>query len=153
MEDWHRQLVREFVARTPSGAQDERATALEVGFGRAREATAYALELARAHRFAASGCVAGDDVWLQLGEARARFTLNRREGTVVVRAVGEEKRLRWDEAKGSVVDAQGAAADVGDIARRALDALVEGWRSNPTLERSSISPDRDIEFEDEPTKG
>src|SRR6516164_4738736 len=84
MDDWHRRLARELVAETPAGSVPDTAAALEIAFGEARSAVTYALELARAHRIPASGNVAGDDIWLQLGDARVRFTLNRREGHVAV---------------------------------------------------------------------
>lgn len=140
MDDWHRRLVNELVAETPAGFLPEGAAALEIAFGQARSALTYALELARAHRLPVSGLVAGDDIWLQLGAGRVRFTLNRREGHVVVTRPGhDEVRARAD------------GSDLGAMARDAIDALVAAWRAGPPQARTpSAHPP---EFEDEPTKG
>jgi len=139
MDDWHRRLVKELVAETPAGFLPDRSASLEIGFGHARSALTYALELARAHRIPATGSVAGDDVWLQLGGGRVRFTLNRREGHVVVIRPGQ------DEVR---VDGDG---DLKTIARDAVDALVAAWRAGPASHRTPSAPPP--EFEDEPTKG
>jgi len=154
MDEWHRKLARDLVARTPAVTPDERATALEVAFGDARAAVAFTLEFARAHRIVATGNVAGDDLWIQLGEARARFTLNRREARVIVRARGDEKHLQWDDARNAIVDATGTLADLQAAARSTLDAIVSEWRSSPTVALlSSVPPQPDPEHDDEPTKG
>jgi len=154
VDDWHQKLARDLVAPAPAAARDDHSTALEVAFGRARSATAYVLELARAHRVPASGGALGDDIWVQLGDGRARFTLNRRAAQIAVRTGREEKRLQWDGARRLIVDAHGIPSDVEQIARAAIEALVEAWRKNPAAERlSSIPPQPGLEREDEPTKG
>jgi hypothetical protein len=142
MDDWHRKLVEELVADTPSGFAPDTATSLEIELGKARSAVAYALEVARAHRVPATGSVTGDDVWLSLGGARARFTLNRREGHVVVARPGH------DEVR---VCKGGGGEDLGLVARAAIDALVAAWRAQPARKRTPSAPPP--EFEDEPTKG
>jgi hypothetical protein len=139
MDDWHRRLVRELVKETPAGFLPNSAASLEIGFGQARSALAYMLELARAHRIPATGNVTGDDLWLQLGEGRLRFTLNRREGCVVVGRPGQ------DDA-----EVRPGGEDLGGMARDAIDALVAAWRTGPVNRRTSAPPP---EFEDEPTKG
>jgi hypothetical protein len=143
MDEWHRRLVREIVAETPAGSVPDAAAALEIAFGEARSAVTYALELARAHRIPASGNVAGDDVWLQLGDARVRLTLNRREGYIVVTQPDR------DEVRAPSSALQ--VAQVGALARDAIDALVARWRSLPAHAKGSSAPP--AEFEDEPTKG
>jgi hypothetical protein len=144
MDDWHRKLAKELVQGTPTGtlpdASVAAAAALEIAFGHARSALTYVLELARAHRIPATGCVAGDDLWLQLGEGRVRFTLNRREGHVAVVRPGQS------EARFGLGD-----ADLGELARESLDALVAAWRTGPPHHRTPSAPPPD--FEDEPTKG
>lgn len=140
MDDWHHKLVKELVAETPAGFLPDRSAALEIAFGHARSALTYTLELARAHRLPAAGNVAGDDVWLQLGGGgRVRFTLNRREGHIVVVRPGQDE-LRVD-----------GSADVNTVARDAIDALVASWRAGPARERAPSAAPGD--FEDEPTKG
>jgi hypothetical protein len=140
MDDWHRRLVKELVKETAAGVLPESAASLEIGFGQARSAVAYALELARAHRVPVTGSVTGDDLWLQLGEGRLRFMLSRREGCVFVLRPGqEETRVRPGEA------------DLGTMAREAIDALVAAWRAGPAQPRTPSAPPP--EFEDEPTKG
>lgn len=140
MDDWHRKLARDLVAETPAGSVPGSDTALEIAFGHARSELTYALELARAHRLPATGNIAGDDVWLQLGNGRVRFTLNRREGHVVVIRPGQ------DEIR---VRAEGI--DLGAMAREAIDALVAAWRAGPAEARALTALPRS--FEDEPTKG
>jgi hypothetical protein len=142
MDDWHHKLVKELVQETPAGFVPGAAASLEIAFGKARSALTYVLELARAHRIPATGSVTGDDVWFQLGEGRVRFTLNRREGHVVVVRPGH------DEARvpGNVGDGQ----DLGAMARDAIDALVAAWRAGPAEARRPSAPPP--EFEDEPTK-
>jgi hypothetical protein len=138
MDDWHRKLVNELGKETPSGTVPDAAASLEIAFGQARSAITYALELARAHHIAAAGNVAGDSVWLQLGEGRIRFTLNRRSGDVVVIRPGH------DEIRVTV------ETDLGAMAREAIDALVQAWRALPPGAKRPSSPPSD--FEDEPTK-
>jgi hypothetical protein len=150
MDDWHRKLVEQLVGDTPKGFVPDSGTALEIAFGKARSAVAYTLELARAHRVPATGSVTGDDVWLALGEGRVRFTLNRREGHVVVHRPGQDElRLRG----GDVASAGGAGTgeDLGTLARASIDALVAAWRAQPMRPRTPSAPPP--EFEDEPTKG
>jgi hypothetical protein len=147
MDEWHEKVVRELTAETPAGSVPEPAASLEIAFGEARGAVAYVLELARAHRIAATGNINGDDVWLQLGDGRVRLTLNRREGHVAVnRPDGDEVR---------VPSAGVPSSQLGTLARRAIDALVARWRAAhralPADARRSSAPPAD--FEDEPTKG
>jgi hypothetical protein len=139
MDDWHRKLVKELGSETAAGFVPDAAAALEIAFGQARSAIAYALELARAHHINAAGNVAGDSVWLQLGDGRIRFTLNRRAGEVVVIRPGH------DEMRVTV------ETDLGAMAREAIDALISAWRALPAAaKRPSAPPSKD--FEDEPTK-
>jgi hypothetical protein len=143
MEDWHRKLARELVSETPAGFVPGEAASVEIAFGEARSAITYALELARAHRIPAAGNVAGDGIWLQLGDGRVRFVLNRREGNVtVVRPGHDESRITLAEA---------LKADLGKMAREAIDALVAAWRALPVEAKRPSAPPPD--FEDEPTKG
>jgi hypothetical protein len=143
MDEWHSKLARELVQGTPSGTLPDAALAaaqaLEIAFGHARSAVTYVLELARAHRIPAAGSVLGDDVWVQLGEGRVRFTLNRRQGHVVVARPGQEEQT------------VGLGTDLGAMARESLDALVASWRKGPASHRTPSAPPP--EFEDEPTKG
>ena len=151
MNDWHRKLVQQFADGTPNGFGPDGATSLEIGFGQARSAIAYALELARAHRVPVSGNVAGDDVWMQMG-MRMRFTLNRREGYVAIARPGSaDARVRWDETKHALVDAAGEPTDLGASARDGIEALVADWRAHPSEAAPSSAPPPD--FDDEPTKG
>jgi hypothetical protein len=166
-DQWHRKLALDLgTAGTPAPAPErtddpaaglDGTTLLEIAFGRARSVFAYALELALAHRLPATGSVAGDDVWLRLGNARARFTMNRREGLVVVSSSqAGEVRARWDDARRAIVDldAEGApkaTVDLEAMARSAVDGIVAEWRAHPSAAmRLSVHP-RD--HEDEPTKG
>jgi hypothetical protein len=143
MDDWHRKLVQELARGTPAGFVPDGAAALEIAFGKARSEVAYALELARAHRIPAAGNVAGDDVWLQLGGGRVRFTLNRREGHVVVVRPGHD-------AMRVSADANDPGIDLGRAAREAIDALVAAWRALPASDRQTSAPPAD--YDDEPTK-
>ena len=141
MDDWHRKLVKELGKETVAGFVPDSAAALEIAFGKARSALAYALELARAHRIPATGNVAGDSIWLQLGDGRIRFTLNRRAENVIVIRPGHDEQLVTIEE-----------TDVGAMAQESIDALVTAWRALPAeAKRPSAPPSRD--FEDEPTKG
>jgi hypothetical protein len=142
MDEWHRRVVRDLVAETPAGFAPDATAALEVAFGKARSAIAYVLELARAHRIAAGGNVFGDDVWLQLGGGRVRFTLNRREGHIVVARPGH------DETR--IVAGAAETAEVSALVREAIDALVAEWRALPAHAKRPNAPP--AEFEDEPTK-
>ena len=157
MDEWHRKLALDLGVEQSSATDLAGATVLEIAFGRARSAVAYALELALAHRLPATGSVAGDDIWLRLGGARARFTLNRREGHVLAWRPGlEPVRLRWDAASRAIVqEASGGLApevvDLDAMAQASINLLVAGWRANPTaVSRLSAPPPN---FEDEPTKG
>ncbi len=140
MDDWHRKLVNELAKETVAGPLPDAAAKLEIAFGAARSALAYALELARAHRIPAAGNVAGDSIWLQLGDGRIRFTLSRRAGDVIVLQPGrDEEHVTADQT------------DLGALAREAIDALVAAWRQLPPEARRPSAPPTD--FEDEPTKG
>ncbi len=167
MDQWHRKLALDLGAAgspapAPHGAGEpaaglDGATLLEIAFGRARSVVAYALELAVAHRLPATGSVAGDDVWLRLGNARARFTMNRREGLVIVSsAQAADVHARWDEGQRAIalVDADGSPGSIVDLeamARSAVDGIVAEWRANPSAARRLSVHPRD--HEDEPTKG
>jgi hypothetical protein len=154
MDDWHRRIAIELVAETPGGlsSASEGATALEIALGEVRSTVAYVLELARAHRLAAVGNVSGDAVWLQLGDARLRATLNRREGHVVWAVLGRDPaHLRWDAAKRAIVEDNGARVDVVALARETIDGMLTAWRARLAAERRPSAHLDD--FEDEPTKG
>ena len=141
MDDWHRRLVNELGKETAAGSVPDAAASLEIAFGKARSAIAYALELARAHHITAAGNVAGDSVWLQLGDGRIRFTLNRRAGDVVVIRPGH------DETRVT------AETDLGSMARESIDALVTAWQAlPPAAKRPSAPPSAASDFEDEQTK-
>lgn len=143
MDDWHRKLARELVSETAAGFVPDAAASLEIAFGEARSAITYALELARAHHIPAAGNVAGDGIWLQLGDGRVRFVLNRRDGNLtVVRPGHDEARIPLAEA---------AKTDLGKMAREAIDALVAAWRALPVEAKRQSTPPPD--FEEEPTKG
>ena len=151
-DDWHAKLARELALGTPHPTLPEGAAALEIEFGRARSAITYALELARAHRVPATGSVAGDDVWMKLGDARARFLLNRREGYVAISIwAQDESRARWEDEKRALVDANGAAVDLGSVARGAIDGLIAEWRKSPSRSRMAVADPRNRD--DEPTQG
>ncbi len=143
MDAWHRKVAGELIAETPAGSMPEAAAALEVAFAEARSAALYVLELARAYRIKVAGTVSGDDVWIELGEGRVRFTLNRREGHVLVN--------RPDSAEMRVPSATTNVAQLGAIAREAIDGLVARWRGLPEHAKRLSAPP--AEFEDEPTKG
>jgi hypothetical protein len=154
MDDWHQKLARNLVARTTSTAREEHSTALEVAFGRARAAMAYVLELARAHRVPASGGIVGDDIWVQIGDHRARFTLNRRGAYIAILTDHDERRLQWDDGRREIVDTLGAPSDVEQIAQAVIAAVVDRWNRSPAAARlAKLPPQPDIEREDEPTKG
>jgi hypothetical protein len=146
-ESWHRAVARALAV--PALAED--LAEFEIAFGRMREVVAYVLELARAHRLPASGNTMGDDIWILFGQARARFTLNRREGALLVRTVRLEQRLAWSRDLRCVVDASRRPCDVKALARSAMDELITQWQA----ERSPRLPGtaREREYEDEPTKG
>jgi hypothetical protein len=157
MDEWHRKLALDLGVEPPNTTDLDGATVLEIAFGRARSAVAYALELALAHRLPATGNVAGDDVWLRLGEARARFTLNRREGHVLVSRPGlEPVRVRWDATNRAIVQDPGdgpsvAVANLDAMAQASIDLLVASWRAHPSAVNKLSAPPPN--FEDEPTKG
>jgi len=154
MDDWHRKLAGHFVAHAPTTALDEQATALEAAFGRARGATAYVLELARAHRIPAAGGIVGDDIWIELGDDRARFTLNRRAAYIAIRTDHEERRLKWDDARAAIVDTLGTPSDVERIAQAAIETVVERWRASPAAATFwRVPPQPEAEREEETTKG
>ena len=90
-----------------------------------------------------AGNVAGDGIWLQLGDGRVRFLLNRRDGNVTVLRPGH------DETRIALADA--AKADLGKMAREAIDALVAAWRELPLEAKRQSAPPPD--FEEEQTKG
>jgi hypothetical protein len=153
MDDWHRRVSGQLVARTRARGQSDAESALEIAFGRVRAAMAFVLEFARAHRVMIAGNVAGDDVWLQLGnDARARCTLNRRDGHVVLRVPGHDGRVvRWDADRQMLVDGAGANVDLAGEAHAALEALVAAWATHPSFAESADGSAK--EFDDEPTKG
>jgi hypothetical protein len=175
MDEWQRRLARDIVAETPAGQLADGETTLEVAFGDARAAVTYALELARAHRLPAAGSVIGDHLWMRLGDGRVRLTLNRRAATVEAdvslpatstgradAAGGTGKGgpapreritvVRCREGEASLFDEKGAPADLGAVARAAIDALVADWRARPAGEKKlSSAPPPDLE--DTPTRG
>jgi hypothetical protein len=140
MDDWHRRLVKELGHETAAGHLPDADAALEIDFGKARSALTYALELFRAHRIQAAGNVAGDSIWLQLGDGRIRFTLNRRASEVTVVRPGQ------DEMK-----VTSGSADLGVMAREAIDALVAAFRALPVAAKRPSAPPEDHD-DDEPTK-
>jgi len=149
MESWHQKLATEILSDSAPRAGVDGAAQLEIAFGKARAALAYVLELARAHRLAATGSVVGDSVWLQLGHGRVRLTLNRRESHVIVRSLDFESKLRWDDVSRSVVDDRGKRREVESAAKEAIDELVATWKLHPSQRLSTAPPpNRD----DEPTR-
>jgi len=156
MKDWHRKIALDLGTATPATSLEGPAQ-LEIAFGRARSVVAYALERAIAHRRPATGSVAGDDVWLRLGETRARFTMNRREGHVAMtRRPGDEIRVGWDGARSAIVElgvdgVPGVEVDLEAMARSAVDGIVAEWRARPPSGRLLSVHRRNRE--DEPTKG
>jgi hypothetical protein len=157
IDEWHRKLAVDLGAAAPKATALDGSTLLEIAFGRARSVVAYALELALAHRLPATGSVAGDDIWLRLGDARARFTMNRREGLVLVsRWQVDDVRARWDEARHAIVEigTGGVSGDIIDLeamAQSSIDGIVAEWRARPVA--AKILSVRPPNFEDEPTKG
>jgi hypothetical protein len=160
VDDWHQRLARDIVAETPARALPEGAAALEIAFGDARSAVAYALELARAHRLPVGGSVAGDDVWMRFGDARARFTLSRRQAQIDIDVtlpgptgpdgqappLERKRQLRWADPQRALLDADGAPVDLGVLARTAIEDLVADWRARPAIEkRISSAPPPDLE--------
>lgn len=139
MDDWHRKLATDLTGESAAGFLPDGAASLEIAFGQARTALTYTLELARAHRIPAAGNVAGDSIWLQLGDGRIRFTMNRRAGEVIVLRPGH------DETR---VTAGGE--DLGVMARSAIDSLVAAFKALPPSSRRPSAPPTD--FDDEPTK-
>jgi hypothetical protein len=157
MDEWHRRLALDLGSQPPADAGLTEAACLEIAFGRARSSAAYALELAIAHRVPATGSIAGDDVWFRLGEARARVTLNRRDGRLTIsHPTADDVVLRWDEGLHALVQAQapaggGASAapiDLEGLTRGAIDAVVADWLARSGKRLSAPPPT----FEDEPTK-
>jgi hypothetical protein len=140
MDDWHRKLAGELAQETPQGFVPEPAAALEIAFGQARSAITYALELARAHRLPVAGNVSGDSVWIQLGDGRVRFTLNRRAGEVSITRPGADETF-----------VKAGGEDLGGVARTAIDGLVAAWRALPAGVKRPSAPPSD--FDDEPTRG
>ena len=145
-ESWHRAVARALAV--PALAED--LAEFEIAFGRIREVVSYVLELARAHRLPASGNLVGDDVWILVGQARARFTLNRREGMLLVRTTKFELRLAWSKELHCLVDPSRRPCDVKALARSAMDELIAQWQADRSP-RLPVSAGR--EYEDEPTKG
>ncbi len=151
IDEWHEKIARDLAQGNPREMVAEDAAALEIEFGHARSALTYALELARAHRVPAAGNVMGDDVWMKLGDGRARFLLNRREAYVAIAISSQdESRARWNADERALVDAQGNRLDLGATARDAIDRLVAEWRKSPA--RSRV-PAAAVKEDDEPTKG
>ena len=144
-ESWHRAVARALAV--PALAED--LAAFEIEFGRIREVVAYVLELARAHRLPASGNLMGDDVWILLGQARARFTLNRREGVLHVRTTRLDHRFTWSAELRCVLDSSRRACDVKALAKGAMNELIAQWQTD----KSPRLPAAGREYEDEPTKG
>jgi hypothetical protein len=176
MDDWHRRLASDIVAETPAGKLGDGEATLEIAFGDARSALTYALELARAHRLPAAGSVVGDHMWMRLGDGKLRLTLNRRAATIEADvSIGPEPAakdgktgkdaaashaspasrvtvVRWSDGQRALCDDQGAQADLGVVARAAIDALVAEWKAKPAGEkRLSSAPPPDLE--DTPTRG
>jgi hypothetical protein len=158
MDDWHNRLARDIVAETPAGKLEDGDAMLEVAFGSARAAVTYALELARAHRLPALGNVAGDHLWMRLGDGSVRVTLNRRASLVeadVSRAPTEASprvtTVRWKEDARGLFDETGAALDLGAMARTAIADLVSDWKARrPEQKKLSSAPPPDLE--DTPTR-
>jgi hypothetical protein len=156
MDEWHRKLALELGTDARAGGSPDGATQLEIALGKARSVVAYALELALAHRVPATGCVTGDDIWLRLGDGRARFTLNRREGFLAVsHPKADDARVCWDDVKGAIVQTEpaepGGVVDLDALARSAVDSIVADWRADAGPARMLSAPPPD--FDDEPTKG
>ncbi len=141
MDEWHRKLVKDLTQETAAGFVPDAVASLEIAFGQARSALTYALELARAHRIPVAGNVTGDSIWLQLGDGRVRFTMNRRAGEVVVLRPGQDE---------TTVKVGGVGEDLGTMARSAIDGMVAAFKALPASSKRPSMPPAD--FEDEPTK-
>jgi len=159
MDDWHNRLARDIVAETPAGKLEDGDAMLEVAFGSARAAVTYALELARAHRLPAMGNVAGDHLWMRLGDGSVRVTLNRRASLVeadvsrspIEGAPARVTTVRWKEDARGLFDEEGTALDLGAMARAAIADLVSDWKSRrPDQKKLSSAPPPDLE--DTPTR-
>jgi hypothetical protein len=135
MDEWRQRLFGELVPETSRPTTDlTAATALEIAIGMARSEVAYVLELGRAHKLPVAGNVNGDDVWLAIGGARARFTYDRRKGVIAAVVPGhEDATIAWDATAHALRGpaAGGAAFDARTFVRTALDAVVAAWKSAP----------------------
>ncbi len=145
-DDWHVRLLHALASDSRSVCSDE-VTFLEIAFGQARTAIAYAVELARAHRIPAQGTTTGDDVWFQLGDWRTRVMLNRRERHLIARRPGQDEvAVRWDSESDTAVTDEGPV-DVGALTRDGIDAVVAAWRAQLGSQRVETAPPRNTEDE------
>jgi hypothetical protein len=76
--------------------------------------------------------VAGDQVWLTLGDARLSFAFDRKGQKITVKVPGQdEATLTFDGEKHAVVDAAGEPIDMRAKVRQAIDATVAVWKGTP----------------------
>jgi len=133
MDDWQKSLHAAIVPEASQPSMNPSAdTALEIAFGYARSEVTYVLELARTHKQKAAGAVAGDQVWLTLGDARLAFAFDRKGRTITVQVPGQdEATLTYDAAKHAVVGPGGEPVDMRAKVRQAIDATVAAWKGTP----------------------
>jgi hypothetical protein len=133
MDDWQKSLQAAIVPEASQPSMNHSAdTALEIAFGYARSEVTYVLALMGTHKQKAAGVVAGDQVWLALGDARLSFAFDRKGQKITMHVPGQdEATLTFDAQKHAVVGSSGEPVDMRAKVRQAIDATVAVWKGTP----------------------
>lgn len=119
MDEWRSRLAADLLdaPASPGGALAH-ATAMEIAFGKARSELTYVLALGRAHRVPITGDVAGDAIWIRLGEEHLAFTFDRASSVISMEATG---RANASITRPDAID---------EAVREAVDTAVRAWKMN-----------------------
>jgi len=141
MDEWRTRLAAELLDENAENAGERagrsvfapsRSTAMEIAFGRARSELTYVLALGRARAQSSApsapitGDVAGDAIWLRVGEARLAFTFDRDAGEIAMSAPGRDAKLAVRED--GTLAANGEPCEIDALVRDAIDATVRAWK-------------------------
>ena len=133
--EWRARLAAELIGESGIQPASQRATfapdgatAMEIAFGHARSELTYLLELGRAHHLPVVGVVAGDEIWVRLGESKISFRFDRQATVIHASVAGAESSLSWDPKVRAVVTNDGRAVDVQTLVQSAIDATVRAFK-------------------------
>lgn len=141
-EDWRARLAADLLGNededepasqraTTIPFSPDAATAMEIAFGQARSELTYVLELGRSKSLPVLGSVLGDSIWIQLGEAKLAFRLDRKASIIHATIAAVDSTLAWDAKGRAITTSEGRSVDMQSYVQSAIDSTVRAYKSQP----------------------